>query len=57
VSPSSGLGLDGGRAALRALGVRYVITGERPNFCVERELQLPLAYRGEDVRIFEVPSS
>jgi hypothetical protein len=31
--------------------------GERPNACVEQELELPLAYRGEGVRIFEVPSS
>jgi hypothetical protein len=51
----SGLGLAGGRAALRALGIRYVIVGQRPNPCVEQELQLPLSYAGEDVRIFEVP--
>lgn len=54
VEPRSGLGSEGGRVALRALGVRYVVTHES-NRCVEQDLGLPLAYAGEDVRIYEVP--
>ena len=57
VAASSGLGREGGRAALRTLGVRYVVTSERPNACVEQELALPLAYQGEGVRIFAVPAA
>ncbi len=56
-STFSGLGQAAGRAALRDLGVRYVITRETPNLCVERELALPLVYGGEDVRIYEVPAA
>jgi len=58
VDPLSGLGRDEGRAALRALHVRYVVTrdGTR-NACVEDELALPLVYRGEEVKIFEVPTA
>jgi hypothetical protein len=53
---TSGVGRDAGRAALRALAVRYVVLSERRNPCVEDELDLPLVYSGEDVRIFEVPA-
>ena len=45
-----------GREALRRLAVRYVVT-RVPSDCVERELELPLAYGGEGVRIYEVPAS
>jgi len=36
--------------------VRYVITREVSNVCVERELNLPRVYEGEGVRIYEVPA-
>jgi hypothetical protein len=52
----SGLGRDAGRAALRQLSIRYVVTADQDNACVERELELPEVYRGEGVRIFEVPA-
>ncbi len=56
VATRSGLGVEGGRAALRALGLRYVIVNDlQRNACVEQDLQLPLSYAGEDVRIYEVP--
>jgi hypothetical protein len=56
VDGHSGLGVEGGRAALRALGIRYVIVNDlQQNPCVEQDLQLPLSYAGEDVRIYEVP--
>lgn len=53
----SGLGREGGRAALRALHVRYVVTNEVENACLQRELELPLAYRGEEALIYEVPAA
>ena len=32
------------------------MTADQDNACVERELELPEVYRGEGVRIFEVPA-
>ncbi len=55
VPPLSGLGRVAGRDALRRLAIRYVITADMDNACVERELDLPEVYRGESVRIYEVP--
>lgn len=52
--PACGASREKGRAILRSLAVRYVIT-RIPNSCVERELGLPLVYDGEGVRIYEVP--
>jgi hypothetical protein len=52
----SGLGRHEGREALRRLAIRYVVTGDQPGACIEQELELPETYRGEGVRIFEVPS-
>jgi hypothetical protein len=52
---ASGLGREAGRDALRRLSIRYVITGDADNFCVEHELELPRTYAGEGVRIYEVP--
>ncbi len=49
------IGRDEGRAALRALNVRFVVTGYEGNACAERVLGLTETYRGEGVRIFEVP--
>ena len=46
-----------GRAALRAIGVRYVVTGWEGNDCAAGNLALPETYRGEGVRIFEVPDA
>ncbi|MBI5545998.1 MAG: hypothetical protein HY901_19070 [Deltaproteobacteria bacterium] len=46
-----------GRSALRELHVRYVVTGLSGNDCLARKLQLPETYRGEGVRIFEVPAT
>lgn len=46
---------EGGRRGLRALGVRFVVTGPDGHECLERELQLPQTYAGEGVRIYEVP--
>lgn len=54
VAPMSGLGRERGRDALRDLGIRYVITGDIDNPCLQRELELPLEYRGEGVRIYRV---
>jgi hypothetical protein len=51
----SGLGRTAGRQALRALAIRYVVTADVDNRAVQDELALPLTYRGEDVRIYEVP--
>jgi hypothetical protein len=51
----SGLSQAEGRAALRDFGVRYVITREDSNVCVEHELNLPRVYEGEGVRIYDVP--
>jgi hypothetical protein len=51
----SGLGREQGRAALRDLLIRYVVTGDVDNPCVERELELPLVHHGDGVRIYEVP--
>jgi hypothetical protein len=56
VSWQTGLGTEGGRTALRALGVRYVVTSDEPNRCVQEDLALPLTYAGEGVRIYEVPA-
>jgi hypothetical protein len=55
LGPRSGLGRDAGRAALRDLGIRWVVTGERGNACVDRELELDAGYVGDGVRIYEVP--
>ncbi len=55
IPPLSGLGRAGGREALRALSIRYVITPDTDNPCVQKELELPEVYRGEDVRVYEVP--
>ncbi|MGC4119052.1 MAG: PA14 domain-containing protein [Myxococcales bacterium] len=46
-----------GRRALREIGVRYVVTNYGGNECVQNALGLPETYRGEGVRIFEVPES
>lgn len=50
------MGRAEGRQALRELGVRYVVTGPGGNDCLERALELPESYRGEGVRIWEVPA-
>lgn len=50
------LGRDEGRQALRAIDVRYVVTGMGGNDCLTQALGLPETYRGEGVRIFEVPA-
>ncbi|MBI3769060.1 MAG: hypothetical protein HY271_11295 [Deltaproteobacteria bacterium] len=55
IPPLSGLGRTQGRAALRQLAIRYVITSDADNSCVERELGLTEIYRGEDVRVYEIP--
>lgn len=52
----SGLGRARGRAALRGWSIRYVVTGDVDNASIVHELALPEVYRGEDVRIYEVPS-
>lgn len=51
----SGLGQEGGRKALRDLGVRYVITAAEARLLLEHELRLPVVYEGEGLRIYEVP--
>jgi hypothetical protein len=38
-----------------ALSVRYVITDDSDNACVQDELELTEVYRGEGVRVYEVP--
>ena len=53
----SGLGRVGGRDALRDLSIRYVVTEEAGNRCVDQELELPLVHAGEGVRIYEVPAA
>jgi hypothetical protein len=55
LGPFSGLGRDGGRAALRALQIRYVVTDAGGNLSVESELELEPIYRAEGVRIYAVP--
>lgn len=55
VDALSGLGRERGRAALRALHVRYVITRDVENLCVQRELELPLVYRDAETWIYELP--
>jgi hypothetical protein len=57
IPATSGLGLQAGRAALRAVAIRYVITGDADNPCVQQELQLPEVYRGSGVRIYAVPET
>ena len=57
IPPTSGLGRARGREALRDLAIRYVITPDTDNVCVQNELELPEVYRGESVRIYEVPGS
>jgi hypothetical protein len=52
--PTPELDEEAGRAALRSLGVRYVIAAG-PNRECERDLQLPAEYRGEGVVIYRVP--
>jgi hypothetical protein len=54
---SSGLGLRGGRAALRDVAIRYVITGDADNPCVQQELQLPEIYRAPGIRVYAVPDT
>lgn len=49
------LGRAEGRQALRAIGVRYVVTSWQASDCLTGPLALPETYRGEGVRIFEVP--
>ena len=51
----AGVGRERGRAMLRDLDVRYVITNQRPNICIQQELGLPLIYNGEGVWIYGVP--
>jgi hypothetical protein len=51
---SCGLSAEEGKASLRAIGVRFVITGMEGNDCLERELALPEVYKGEGVRIYEL---
>ena len=46
-----------GRRALREIGVKYVVTGYQGNDCLRGPLALPETYRGEGVRIWEVPES
>jgi hypothetical protein len=41
----------------RDLAIRYVITADTDNVCVQDELELPEVYRGESVRIYEVPEA
>jgi hypothetical protein len=53
----SGLGLRRGRDALRGVAIRYVITGDADNACVQQELRLPEIYRGLDIRVYEVPDA
>jgi hypothetical protein len=53
----SGLGLEGGRADLHDLAIRYVVTADADNECAQTELALPLTYRGGGVRIYQVPGS
>jgi hypothetical protein len=57
IPPTSGLGRARGRAALRDLAIRYVITADTDNVCIHDELELPEVYRGESVRIYEVPEA
>ena len=57
IPASSGLGLQGGRAALRDVAIRYVITGDADNPCIQQELQLPEIYRGSGTRIYAVPGT
>jgi len=56
-SRACGLARAQGRQALRALGVRYVVTGYQGNDCLEQSLALPQIYRGEGVLIWEVPAA
>jgi hypothetical protein len=56
VPPLSGLGRIQGGEALRRLAIRYVITAEADNPCVQHELELPEIYRGDGVRVYQVPS-
>ncbi|HEY3445285.1 MAG TPA: PA14 domain-containing protein [Myxococcales bacterium] len=51
------LGRAEGRKALRDIGVKYVVTGFQGNDCLSGPLALPETYRGEGVRIWEVPES
>lgn len=51
---AAGLSREAGRAALRALGVRYVLA-PAPNVACERSYQLPLEYSGDGVFIYRVP--
>lgn len=57
IPPVSDLGRTRGRAALRDLEIRYVITADRDNLCVQDELALPEIYRGSDVRVYAVPDT
>ncbi len=54
--PNPNLDREAGRAALRRLGVRYIIA-PWSNVACERELGLPVEYRGEGVVIYGVPPS
>jgi len=49
-----GLSRESGQAALRDLGVRYVVTGLSNHDCLTEELGLSEVYRGEGVRIWEL---
>lgn len=52
----SGLVKDVGRNELRQLGLRYVILGaDARQAFVLRELELPVVYEGNEIRIYEVP--
>jgi PA14 domain len=55
IPPLSGLGRTGGREDLRRLGIRYVVTADADNPCVQHELELPERYRGEGIRVYTVP--
>ncbi len=57
ISPLSGLGRTEGREALRRLAIRYVITEDTGNPCIEQELELPEVYRGDGVRVYQVPDA
>jgi hypothetical protein len=44
-----------GRAALRALAVRYVITGEDDRVCLQDSFDIPEIYHDRGIRIWQVP--
>jgi hypothetical protein len=51
------MGRAEGRQALRALSVKFVVTGYEGSDCLSQSLALPETWRGEGVRVFEVPDA